>query len=249
MYLYNTTEGGPCVLRPIPSNAFDGPTPGQSVWQKCVSGVDSNGQCEIYDKCTDAWCDKNKVVHGGRLEGVMPELHGPWSEDMSGNEKQQRHNTGWNNQFAFPWEIGMYWNLTVGGVGQRAIGCPGLNEPFGTITKPNWPYRNSNSPIWGSPAMQCEVNDYAPEGRPLYEIIEELASDNEYFAEMFLEGWQEMTSNGYGKEELIDGPQNGWLGYYSLNQQGAHIQNFEHYIATHSPATFTDPKVSRDCRK
>ena len=143
----------------------------------------------------------------------------------------------------------MYWNLTVGGVGQRAIGCPGLNEPFGTITKPNWPYRNSNSPIWGSPAMQCEVNDYAPEGRPLYEIIEELASDNEYFAEMFLEGWQEMTSNGYGKEELIDGPQNGWLGYYSLAQQGAHIQNFEHYIANHSPATFTDPKVSRGCRK
>ena len=28
----------------------------------------------------------------------------------------------WSNQFAFPWEIGMYWNLTVGGDGKRAMG-------------------------------------------------------------------------------------------------------------------------------
>ena len=28
----------------------------------------------------------------------------------------------WSNQFAFPWEIGMYWNLTVGGAGKRAMG-------------------------------------------------------------------------------------------------------------------------------
>ena len=29
----------------------------------------------------------------------------------------------------------MYWNLTVGGLNQRAMGCPGLDEPFGTIDK------------------------------------------------------------------------------------------------------------------
>ena len=38
-------------------------------------------------------------------------------------------------RFGFPWEIGMYWNLTVGGLNQRAVGCPGLDEPFGTIDK------------------------------------------------------------------------------------------------------------------
>ena len=38
-------------------------------------------------------------------------------------------------RFGFPWEIGMYWNLTVGGLNQRAMGCPGLDAPFGTIDK------------------------------------------------------------------------------------------------------------------
>ena len=44
------------------------------------------------------------------------------------------HSQGWNNAFAFPWELGMYWNFTTGGVGQRAIGCPGLDEPFGEVS-------------------------------------------------------------------------------------------------------------------
>ena len=34
--------------------------------------------------------------------------------------------------------------------------------------------------------MQCGLNDYAPEGKPVHEIIEELASDNEHFAKVFL---------------------------------------------------------------
>lgn len=38
-------------------------------------------------------------------------------------------------RFGFPWEIGMYWNLTVGGLNQRAMGCPGLDVPFGTIDR------------------------------------------------------------------------------------------------------------------
>ena len=29
----------------------------------------------------------------------------------------------------------MYWNVTVGGLNQRPVGCPGLDEPFGTIDK------------------------------------------------------------------------------------------------------------------
>ena len=43
-----------------------------------------------------------------------------------------------------------------------------------------------NSPIWASRAMDCGLNDYAPEGKPVHEIVEELASDNEHFAKVFL---------------------------------------------------------------
>ena len=122
------------------------------------------------------------------------------------------------------------------GVGQRPMGCDGLDDPFGTIENPLWPYRRS-SPIIGSRAMQCsEKEDTAP-------IVEAFASDNEYFAEKFLEGWQVMMSNGYSKEELVDGPQNAWTGYYSLAKQGIKIDDFETYIAENAPLKFTDPKV------
>ena len=42
------------------------------------------------------------------------------------------------------------------------------------------------------------------------------------------------------KSELVEGPQNGWLGYYSLNQQGIEVDDFELYIIENSPLEFTD---------
>ena len=93
--------------------------------------------------------------------------------------------------------------------------------------------------------MQCGKNQYAPQGRPLHQIIDEFASDNEIWAENFLEGWQLMTSNGYSNQELIDGPENGWFGFYSLSQQGIEISNFKGYIKYHAPLKFTDPNVRK----
>ena len=60
---------------------------------------------------------------------------------------------------------------------QRAIGCPGLDDEYGTIGgagspyAPKWPYRNlGKSDIFASFAMQCGLNEYAPEGRPMHEV-------------------------------------------------------------------------------
>ena len=44
-----------------------------------------------------------------------------WDE-LSKKTQQNIKACAWSNQFAFPWEIGMYWNLTVGGSGKRAMG-------------------------------------------------------------------------------------------------------------------------------
>ena len=51
------------------------------------------------------------------------------------------------------------------------------------------------------PREQCNVskNDYAPQGKPAHQIVEEYASDNEAFIVKFLEGWQIMSSNGYSE--------------------------------------------------
>ena len=43
-------------------------------------------------------------------------------EDFSKRTQNNIKACAWSNQFAFPWEIGMYWNLTVGGAGKRAMG-------------------------------------------------------------------------------------------------------------------------------
>ena len=113
------------------------------------------------------------------------------------------------------------------------------------IGEPNWPYRNfGRSAIFGSLPMNCPPNDHAPKGKPLYKIIDELAADNEVWAEHFLDGWQQMTSNGYKEGDLRDGPENGWFGYFSLTQQGKTMdEGFENYIASNKPLKFTDPKV------
>ena len=58
-----------------------------------------------------------------------------------------------------------------------------------------WPYRWG----WASPAMKCGLNKHTPVDRPMHEVIDELATDNELFIEKFLEGWQIMTNNGYFK--------------------------------------------------
>ena len=63
----------------------------------------------------------NNVVQNPQVQNVQPQITGPFSEDMSNKEKQYRHNCGWDNQFAFPYEIGMYWNLTTGGL--YAVSC------------------------------------------------------------------------------------------------------------------------------
>ena len=92
--------------------------------------------------------------------------------------------------------------------------------------------------------MDCPKNDYAPKGKPIYQIVDEMADDNELWAEYFLDGWHQMTTNGYAEAELRDGPENGWFGHFSLTQQGKIIEGgFEKYIATNLPLKFTDPKV------
>ena len=63
--------------------------------------------------------------------------------------------------------------------GQRAIGCPGLDLPF-----EDWPYGNMNSPIYGSPAMQCSKNTYLNLG----DIVERFANDQQYWSGTTIKG-------------------------------------------------------------
>ena len=113
------------------------------------------------------------------------------------------------------------------------------------FSKPDAPRFN----IQGSPAMHCDKVMDEFDGKLVTEIIDEFATDNEKWAIEFLSGWHQMTTNGYAKEDLADGPENGWLGYYSLTQQSGNENLFEKmsfadYISENAPVTFTDPAVN-----
>ena len=80
MMAWNTTEGGPCFLRPTPPSAFDSPNPHKMATNQCVEkNLDTNGTCVIKNRsrCKDTWCDANNVQHGAYLENVAPEVVGP----------------------------------------------------------------------------------------------------------------------------------------------------------------------------
>ena len=57
MYLWNTDEGGPCVLRPTSQGAFDNPAAG-SMSDDCVDYVDDSGQCVIDKRCKSVFSIK-----------------------------------------------------------------------------------------------------------------------------------------------------------------------------------------------
>merc|ERR1711971_723257 len=252
--VWNTTEGGPCDLRFASRNAWDAPNPHEEPDQFCLKrSWKAEGPCEITDdwwrtNCKNAYCDKNNILRGAKAGSLTTKRTVPWKD--STDAPKHIGITSWS--FALPWEVGMYLDLKVGGLNKRAMGCPGLDTPFGSVVDDqyNWPEKRN------SQTMKCGLNMYTPVDRPMHELIDELASDNELFAEKFLEGWQMMTSNGYFKVPpkgsvnhdldtyLVDGPENGWFGYYSLSEQGVDIgSNFADYIEENKPVWFTDPKA------
>ena len=124
--------------------------------------------------------------------------------------------------------------------GQHAIGCPGLDTPF-----EDWPYKTSDSGdtgIYASAAMKCSsLNTY----HDMSDIVESYASDQQLWSVKFLEAWDILATNGY--DSLTEGPEAGWLGYYSLNKQGRMDGvSLESLIAENADfgLVWTDNKVS-----
>jgi len=213
MYLWNTTEGGPCFLRPTGSKSADSPSPKTSS-NRCLGSIDADWKAQVDTTrggCKKASFTDQNVQIGARNARPLAEVDDrPYSEDFDKKERQNRHTTGWSNTFAFPWEISSFWDFTTSTEkGQRAIGCPGLDTPF-----EEWPLRNLNSDIYASEAMSCGKQGY----KGLSDIVDRFASDQQYWSVKFLEAWDIMATNGC--TDLEAGPEAGWLGHYSLDKAG-----------------------------
>ena len=95
------------------------------------------------------------------------------------------------------------------------LGCPGLDDyEYGVVNPPSewtaqWPFikpqkSEPRHSFQASPAMRCGLSGNTDSnGVKLHEIIDEMAFDNENFAERFLEGWHQMTTNGYRQGFII----------------------------------------------
>ena len=81
--------------------------------------------------------------------------------------------------------------------------------------------RGSNSVV-ASPAGDCPIQDLNDkEGTRIADITEQYADDHDVWASDFLDAWQRMQA--IKCPDLKDGPENSWLGYYSLKEMGADI--------------------------
>ena len=117
-YHFNTSEGGPCVMRPMAPNSWDAPNPKDLTNANCVEdwragglegwdGQDFTGKCRInkaFPGCKDAYCGKTKDGHrvllgAGQIKQLQ-KVEGPWAEHQeSRKERMARHAQSWNNEF------------------------------------------------------------------------------------------------------------------------------------------------------
>ena len=117
MMMWNTSEGGPCLIRPSGSDSADSPDTEHRT-EECVDGYNKDWTPIIStstDGCENAWADENNAIHGAAYKSPRAECVGPFSavDQTDTTEIANRHATGWSNMFAFPWEISSYWNFTT----------------------------------------------------------------------------------------------------------------------------------------
>ena len=214
---WNTTDGGPCVLRPTSAYHDDSPNPGVGIFN-CYNGLDLEGKPKVTEFYPDG-------VPNLRCKGVSFNDSGI---QLGGGVFRKRYGLGWSNMFALPYEINLYREFEQDKISKRPIGCGTEDQvkdfPFEIDAKTH--YMPDGQPTgWGmfhqSSAMNCAKNQYAPEGTPIHEIVDVYAKDHDIWAKDFLDAWQRMQANGY--ENLKDGPQNSWLGHYSLTNMGVEI--------------------------
>ena len=98
-YMWNTSEGGPCIFRPVPYASFDAPNPEQAADQECLMkrswewekyGVDA-GPCQVRPRCPNAKCNEDNILVDAKKVSIQKvNVNIPWSETMTYKAKIKR---------------------------------------------------------------------------------------------------------------------------------------------------------------
>ena len=98
-----------------------------------------------------------------------------------------------NGETALGADMGFYFNFTVDPKTGKPGGCEGLT------------FNRANK----SPVVKCGMNHYAPEGEPLYKIVEDFADHQDNWIRDFMVAFDKMSQNG--NTDLMNGPTS-WFG-------------------------------------
>ena len=204
---WNTAQdgfGGPCVFRPTTASAPDAPN--RELLQK---------------PALNGWENGKRV---SSTNGVTFTSTGIQKGNRRGYYTNRGSTRFWSNMFMLNYEAGFYRKFDVDPEAFRGTGCPGINleTPNVMWTNGTGPIKQGSNSVVASPVADCPVQDLADEeGTRISDITEQYADDHDVWASDFLDAWQRMQA--IKCPDLKDGPENSWLGYYSLKEMGAEI--------------------------
>jgi len=217
--MWNATwEGGPCYFRPTRNSCLKTLPDNEMARDPCFrvengTFVKLNNPPHVEKCCRNATLDPVTHIQTG---GCKKRL---WDKT--------RCMTTFN--YAFNYEMNFYHDFTVD-ENNRPRGCPGLNTNMRNMTK-----------MQETELLKCGRTTYAPEGETTSSIVDLFADDHDLWAEQFLNAWEKMIGNGYTDGELVDGPQNGLLGYGTFLRDHADFEGgLKGFINEYAPVSFTN---------
>ena len=96
--MWNTTQGGPCIFRPVPYDTFESPNSEQAADQKCLKRRPwdwkdgGEGPCQVRKwYCPNAKCNEDNILVNAekvKIQKVNVDL--PWSDTMTEKAKRKR---------------------------------------------------------------------------------------------------------------------------------------------------------------
>ena len=96
--MWNTTQGGPCIFRPVPYDSFESPNSEQAADQTCLKRQSwewkdgGEGPCQVRkSRCPNAKCNEDNILVNAEkvpIQKVNVDL--PWSETMTEKAKRKR---------------------------------------------------------------------------------------------------------------------------------------------------------------
>ena len=96
-----------------------------------------------------------------------------------------------NDETALQAEVGFYRHFKFNETTGRPYGCPAFDNNRAWMEDRSFSIR-----------PDCDFEKYAPEGEPLFEIVNQMADDQQLWMDEFVPSMQKMLENGYQEGDL-----------------------------------------------